>query len=140
MTTRSEVISAIKSLQSQRTQIRSNERQFNKQLSGLGQVSDSAQPQDKILAWLKSYMPDESIPTNIGDQVKALRPKFYIVDFTSQDASIFGVDPVLTPNSRYSKDFRVPGFNSSLWLLNSFIKYHFLSIPDYLPLQFLTIS
>jgi len=75
-------------------------------LSGLARFSAENTPQENLMEFLRSFMPIDRIPTNIGRLETVLWPKWYQVDFLPTDNAIFGVNPTYTPYLNINKSFR----------------------------------
>jgi len=106
--TRSSIIEDILAMQSQKSQIRKQERDLNS-MEGMGSlknISSSNTPQENLLAFLKSFMPQELIPTNIGLLENVLWPMYYEVDFTEADDAMFGNNPTYNQFAQVKKSFK----------------------------------
>jgi hypothetical protein len=108
MKTRSEAIQAILDLQDQKPQIRKQERMLDRQegFGSLEGISNSNTPQENLLEFLKSFMPEELIPTNVGKLENVLWPFHYEVDFSDADDAMFGNNPTYTRYARVGKNFK----------------------------------
>jgi hypothetical protein len=108
-TKRSDVINHILQKQSQRTDIRREERKLPySQTDGFGGFDgvENMSEAQKAHALLSQFIPPHLIPTNVGELQKVLWPKWYQVDFTSNDHSMFGTNPTIKPQDQSKKSFR----------------------------------
>lgn len=78
----------------------------SQEMSGLAKFSAENSPQENLVEFLRSFMPIDQIPTNVGRLETVLWPKWYQVDFLPTDNAIFGNNPTYTPYLNIKKSFR----------------------------------
>jgi hypothetical protein len=107
---RQDVINTILNKQHEKADIRREERQVSRAertmgyvMEGVGEPKSNAQKTHDLL---RSFIPEHLIPTNVGELSKTLWPKWYQVDFSSQDSALFGINPTVKPQDSFKKSFR----------------------------------
>jgi hypothetical protein len=78
----------------------------SEEMSGLAKFSSENTPQENLVEFLRSFMPIDQIPTNVGRLETVLWPKWYQVDFLPTDNIVFGTNPTYTPYLNIKKSFR----------------------------------